>query len=131
MAAPPAKKPASGVIVELHGRTAGTPTRSADVIRAELQDHLDAARILIVELGTASGGDPSKFSAPAAQDVVLSLQRAAHEIGWTERRLRRHIVKHNRHNPKDPIGYQPGGMPNTAWCIPLARLQRYVRDQRP
>ena len=44
-------------------------------------------------------------------------------------RLRRHIVRHNSTHPRDPIGYQPGGVPNAPWCVPMARLRRYVRDQ--
>ena len=130
MAAPPAKKPVTGVVVELHGRAASTSPRSIDVIRAEIQGHLDAMRILALELGTAKGCDPSAFVLTPEPDVVLSLQRAAHEVGWTTQRLRRHIVRHNAAHSRDPIGYQPGGVPNAPWCIPIARLQRYVRDQR-
>lgn len=105
--------------------------RSAEAIRAEIQGHIDAIRALAVELGTVSGCDPAVFGTSAKDtDEILSLQRVAHAIGWTEPRLKRHIVKHNRMHPRDPIGHQPGGMANTAWCIPMARLRRYVRDQR-
>lgn len=105
--------------------------RSAEVIQAEMQGHVEAIRVLGIELGVLSGGNPAAFDTGTSKpDEVLSLQLAAHAIGWSERRLKRHNVEHNRMHPRDPIGHKPGGMANTAWCIPMARLRRYVRDQR-
>jgi len=106
-------------------------SRSPAEINAEMQVVFGRLKELALELAAAQGVNPDAYRRPVEErDEVLSLQRAAHAVGWTTQRLRRHIVRHNAAYPRDPIGYQPGGVPNAPWCIPTARLRRYVRDQR-
>lgn len=108
-----------------------SPSRSPAEIDAEMRLVIGRLKELAVELAVAQGVNPEvSRRAVEERDEVLSLQRAAHAVGWTTQRLRRHIVRHNAAHPRDPIGYQPGGVPNAPWCIPIARLRRYVRDQR-
>lgn len=105
--------------------------RTPPEIEAAMRLHVEALKSLALELAAAQGYDPAAVRQQADQpDEVLSLQRAAYAIGWTTQRLRRHIVRHNAAHPRDPIGHQPGGVPNAPWCVPMARLRRYVRDQR-
>lgn len=99
-------------------------------VQAEHARHVAALAALIGGYAGGRTGDHQGVPA-AAQDKVLSLAMAAHEIGWSEQRLRSAIVRQSKLPPQHRFAWQPGGVRNAPWHIDMNRLWRYVRDLPP
>ncbi|SFI85135.1 hypothetical protein [Methylobacterium brachiatum] len=116
-------------VFPLHRRACSATRPSPGV--AELRAELAAVRDRLTHLlGQLEHAQDSEASTPQrAADFggpVVSLAEAAHAVGWSEQRTRRHIVTHNARYPHDRLGWQAGGLENGRWSIPLARWRRYV-----
>lgn len=98
--------------------------RTPAVIAAEIQ-------ALVAELAAATTHGPTPVRTPVQTERVLPLKRAADEVGWADKTLRRHIVRANAETPHDPLAYQPGGLSNAPWRVRMDRLTRYIRDLPP
>lgn len=95
----------------------------ADHIRAA-EHHMRAAQVLTATLAAAATGRPTM-----ASGQIVSLKEASRQTGWPVKRIKSHIQRRALEQHLPQLGYQPGGMANSPWCVFLDVLVPYIAGQ--
>lgn len=118
-------------VLPLHRRPrSATRTRGVAELRTELAAMRDRLNLLLDQLEHAQddeAGAPQR--APADPGPEVCLKEAARRTGWSPRRIKRQVLKHNEQHPSDRIGWQPFGAKGAEWRILLGRLQDRKADR--
>ncbi|MGF3022634.1 hypothetical protein ACQVP2_07380 [Methylobacterium aquaticum] len=120
---------------------AGLAASDAAALRQQLvalhRQRLDDGRRMIAEAEAALAvlGAPAGLGLAAHEppglvpgERMLSLKAAAHEVGMSQRALRRRIARHSLEHPeRPPLAIQPGAIANARYVVPMGRLWAYLR----
>lgn len=95
------------------------PARAPEVIHADIGKAIRTLAALHAELAAATG-------APS-DERVMNIQKAADAVGWSDKTMRRNIIRYHQGRPdRTPWAVQFGGQKKSVWTIYIDRLKGVI-----
>lgn len=119
-----------GVLLQLPFSSRPAEAVEADM-RAEVVRHGAAMQALLAELAD-SKVRPAGFRAGSTAERRMSKKRAAGELGMSEARLMRLIIRYHAAHPGRPkLAVQPAGLKSSPWMVFIDRIRVVIDSGEP